>query len=194
MENRIEIAIVKSGISTSILALKEKYTELQRYVSIMNQVHLVNVSGDKGFQKEFNYFYKVRRNESWREKFYGLFEKCKGIQDLTFEYVIRTLYAESGNIEASFSSKLLATINANMPIWDSIVLRRLDLTPCQSANKEERLADAVEIYQEIIRCYRDFLTSPQGKMCINSFDKAFPEFASFSAVKKIDFLLWGGGM
>ena len=88
-------------------------------------------------------------------------EKCKGIQELTFEYVIRTLYAETGNIEASFSSKLLATINADMPIWDSIVLGRLDLIPCQSTNKEERLANAVEIYQEITRCYRDFLTSPR---------------------------------
>ena len=36
-------------------------------------------------------------------------------------------YKEIGNIEASFSSKMIATIDPNMPIWDRYVMQNLCL-------------------------------------------------------------------
>ena len=45
------------------------------------------------------------------------FIKTGGLAD-----VIGSLYVEAGNVEASFSSKMIATIDPEKPIWDQYVL------------------------------------------------------------------------
>ena len=44
-----------------------------------------------------------------------------------FHLIRGTMYEATGNIEASFSSKMLATINTDMPIWDCYVVQNLCL-------------------------------------------------------------------
>ena len=78
-----------------------------------------DVSADRDFQTAFNGFYQVRRNEEWRKLFYALFEEVKG-REPSYEYILRALYEATGNIGASFSSKMLATINADIPCWSSV--------------------------------------------------------------------------
>ena len=46
---------------------------LDYYARIMNSVNATNVATDRGFQKTFNAFYLVRRNETWRNIYYDLF-------------------------------------------------------------------------------------------------------------------------
>jgi hypothetical protein len=41
----------------------------------------------------------------------------------SFEKTITYIYEELDRFEASFSSKLVATLNPAMPIWDSVVLK-----------------------------------------------------------------------
>lgn len=70
--------------------------------------------------------------------YYSLFVSAKK-NDVTFEYIIRELYRLTGNVEASFSSKMLATIDASKPVWDKYVLQNLGLeltgkTPKGSGN------------------------------------------------------------
>ena len=47
---------------------------LDKYRYIMEQVSITNVAVDTDFQRTFNGFYVVRRNESWR-KSYGFYKK-----------------------------------------------------------------------------------------------------------------------
>ena len=82
---------------------------LDKYQYIMDQVKKTDVSSDADFQRTFNGFYIVRRNEEWRKVYYGLFEQVKTGAP-TFESIITYLYDCTGNIEPSFSSKMLATI------------------------------------------------------------------------------------
>ena len=44
---------------------------LDKYQYIMIKVREINVSSDAEFQKTFNGFYIVRRNETWRKTYYG---------------------------------------------------------------------------------------------------------------------------
>lgn len=92
-----------------------KSMEFDKYKQIMEMVQKTDVSSDSGFRSTFNAFYRMRRNAEWKKVYYDLFEIAKG-SNLSFEYIIRTMYEVTGNIEASFSSKILATINADMPI------------------------------------------------------------------------------
>ena len=115
------------------------------------------------------------------------------METVTFEYILRELYARTGRIEASFSSKMLAALDTNRPIWDSIVLGKLNMKPKAYKDKERRLQEAVEIYHSIELWYQELLQSPNAPEILAAFDAAFPEYSRFSAVKKVDFLLWGSG-
>ena len=159
-----------------------------KYKQIMEKVRKTNVSSDSDFQRTYNSFYRVRRNAEWREAYYGLFEKAKCISP-SFEFIIRAMYDATGNIEASFSSKMLATINVDMPIWDRYVVQNLCLT-MKGRTKEDQLNCAINLYDQMIRWYTEFLQTKNGKDCIAEFDRTLPGYIWMSDVKKIDFFLW----
>ena len=159
-----------------------------KYKQIMEIVWKTDVSSDLDFQRVFNGFYRVRRNAEWRKAYYGLFENIKGSSP-SFESIIRTMYEATGNIEASFSSKMLATINADMPIWDRYVVQNLCLD-MKGRTKEDQLKCAVDLYEQMIRWYDGFLKSENGRDCIAEFDRSLPRYVWMSDVKKIDFYLW----
>ncbi len=160
----------------------------EKYKQIMVMVRKINVSKDPVFQRTFNAFYRVRRNSEWRKTYYDLFEKAKGSSP-SFEFIIRTMYEATGNIEASFSSKMLATINADMPIWDRYVVQNLCLH-MKGRSKEDQLNCAIDLYDQMIRWYDGFLQTENGRDCIREFDRTLPGYAWMSDVKKIDFYLW----
>lgn len=159
-----------------------------KYKQIMEMVRKTDVSSDSDFQRTFNAFYRVRRNAEWRKAYYNLFEESKE-RNPSFEDIIRTMYEATGNIEASFSSKMLATINADMPIWDRYVVQNLCLD-LKGKTKEAQLDCAVGLYKQMVGWYRRFLETENGKDCIAEFDKTLPGYTWMSDVKKIDFYLW----
>lgn len=193
MKPEIGTAVMGTDIRASIKFLKSRYTELEQYTNIMEKVRAVDVSADTDFQRGFNYFYKIRRNDEWRTSFYELFEECKSLEQVSFEHILRSLYEKTGQIEPSFSSKLLSTLNPDMPIWDSIVLPKLGLKPSAAERDDRRLDSTVKIYQDMVSWYQKFLQTPQAQNFIDAWDIAFPELASITAVKKVDFILWGSG-
>ena len=50
---------------------------LDKYQYIMEQVGKTDISQDSDFQRTFNGFYVVRRNEAWRKVYYEYFERVK---------------------------------------------------------------------------------------------------------------------
>lgn len=159
-----------------------------KYKQIMETVRKTNVSTDLDFQRAFNAFYRVRRNTEWRKIYYDLFETSKDSTP-SFESIIKTLYEATGNIEASFSSKMLATINSEMPIWDRYVVQNLCLE-MRGKTKEDQLKCAVDLYNKMISWYEGFLQTENGRDCIAEFDRILPGYVWMSDVKKIDFYLW----
>ena len=180
-------------LDASIANLERRRKDLERYSYIMNSFRRTDVSQDEAFQKTFTHFYRVRRNSEWRQVYYRLFEDSKQNTNISFEAILRAIYACTGRIEASFSSKMLATLNPEMPIWDSIVLSKLGMKPKQNLTKEERLSQSVQIYNAIIAWYANFKQTPEARRFAEAFDRAFPEYRGFSELKKIDFLIWSSG-
>ena len=161
---------------------------LDRYQYIMEQVNRTNVSTDLDFQRAFNGFYRVRRNESWRTSYYKYFERIKN-DSPTFESIVTHLYKCTGNIEPSFSSKMLASIFPEKPIWDRYVIQNLNMH-LTGSTKEEKLKNAIIIYNDIENWYTEFLDSEKGKECIREFDRMLPDYKGISSTKKIDTILW----
>jgi hypothetical protein len=86
----------------------------------------VAVSASREFQKSFNGFYCIRRNTEWQAHFYGIMERCK-TETMDFDKVLRLVHEATGNIEASFCSKLIATRYPDRPVIDRFVLENLGM-------------------------------------------------------------------
>lgn len=180
-------------LDVSIQNLIHRKKELENYDYIIHQVMQTDVSSDVDFQRKFKYIYKIRRNAEWRNAYYDFFEENKNNSVINFEFILRNLFDLTGRIEASFASKMLAAIKPEMPIWDSIVLSKLQIKPSQNPDKQKRLNETVEIYSWIHSLYSSFIQTSEASKFIQAFDEAFPEYTGFSIVKKIDFIIWGSG-
>lgn len=163
---------------------------LRDYEFIMERAYQTNVNLDRDFQKRFNAFYRVRKDETWRKEYYCLFESEKNDPTVSFDYIIDELFDRTGYVEPSFSSKMLATIDSSKPIWDSRVIKCLGVKVDSSLNKEARLELIKIRYKEIDEWYKKYLGTAEAKKNIAFFDKTFPEYSAISNIKKLDYLLW----
>lgn len=107
----------------------------------------------------------------------------------TFDRIITEMYERTGNVEPSFSSKLVATLNTDMPVWDKYVLRNLNKKLIGTCDKA-RIMNAISIYDDIIEWYNDFLSTEEAQLWIKHFDVALSEYIHLAATKKIDLILW----
>ena len=165
-----------------------RFLALDKYNYIMENIYKCDISKDGEFQKVFNAFYRVRRDEKWRKVFYTYFESIKDKKNITFEEIVSYMYKKTGNIEASFCSKLLSTLNPNMPIWDQSVLANLDLD-VKEKTKVEKLKDTIAVYNKIIEIENNKLKQKDIQQAIKDFKEHFPEY-NLSDIKILDYILW----
>lgn len=182
MDRIIGLNIKKMFLDTN------KKRAFQKYEQIVKNFKNTNVATDKIFQKKFNGFYRVRRNVEWQKVYYAIMERGK-TQTLSFERVLYELYNATGRVEASFASKLIHTLNNDMPIWDKFVLQNLGLK-MPVCKGEKKIQKSIFLYQKIVNWYEQVLTTIEINQKITEFDGIFPEYKWFSETKKIDFLLW----
>ncbi|WML23816.1 hypothetical protein [Neobacillus sp. OS1-33] len=106
----------------------------------------------------------------------------------SFEKTFRYIYEELERVEASFSSKLVATINPDLPIWDTVVLKNLDKKP-PAYYKKNRLEETILLYEDIKNEYKKILAEETGKLIIQLFDQEYPN-SGITNIKKADFVFW----
>lgn len=165
-----------------------RFLALDKYMYIKNKIYKCDISKDIEFQTAFNSFYKIRRDKKWRDIFFNYFEKIKNDKNVKFEEILEYLYKETGNIEASFSSKMLATINSNMPIWDQYVLKNLNMKVL-GKNKQEKLDDTINTYYKIIKIENQKLEQQDIIQAIKEFKQEFKEY-ELTDIKILDYILW----
>lgn len=170
-------------------ALKRRHSDLDRYAYTIRSLRSLNVMQDQEYQRTFNGLYMVRRNALWRSKFYALLESCKTDREPKFMMVLNILYRETGRIEASFASKLIATINPGLPVYDSIVRINLGL-PQRSNRGSERLELLATDYANIQAHSVEQTHKPKFQELRAAFDDKFPEFRDFSDTKILDLMIW----
>ncbi len=178
-------------IKTDILIEKAAIQafNINKYMYIMDNMLSMNISENEEFMTCYDNFYRIRRNSEWREIYFKYFEEQKYNKEICFSDIIIYLFEKTGNIEPSFSSKMLATINDNMPIWDQYVLKNLGFV-LKGKNSRERLNNTIVLYDEIVKWYQNYLHTENCKECIEIFDKLLPSYTKITDTKKIDFLLW----
>ena len=159
-----------------------------KYDFLMKRFPLVDVSKDEVFQKKFTGFYRIRRNkETFLKKYYMYMESLKG-KEVSFVDIIKKINTFKGSIEPSFSSKMLATLDPNMPVWDQYVLSNANIKA--PAYYNVTIDRCVQTYQKVTVFYDSLLKGADAKEMISLFDSKLPEYKHFTLIKKIDLMLW----
>ena len=168
-------------------ALAKVEKGLGDYRWLQARIGEVDVSKDAAFQRKFNAFYRVRRDEKWRKAFYRLLQNGKA-EGITFAAALQKLRRATGRIEASFASKLVATLDPSMPVIDKFVLKNLGLRlPKHSASDRER--KMVAVYERLCATYCQLVASEVGRRICEKFCALYGE-VGIKEVKMIDLVLW----
>lgn len=169
--------------------LLRRHADLSRYAYTIRSLRSLNVAENSEYQRTFNGLYMVRRNAFWRTKFYEVMEKLKVQSEPNFEAVLTELWEATGRAEASFASKLIATINPSLPVYDSIVRLHLGI-PQRSASDRHRMALLSSDYAKIQAHSFEETRNPKFRVLREMFNTAFPEFKDFSDTKVLDLMIW----
>ena len=159
-----------------------QYLWLQKKIAGQGTFHQ-----DAEFRRKYNHFYRVRRGSAWQYEYYGLMARAKKEQ-LQFHTVLDLLRQATNRYEASFASKLIATINPSAVVIDSIVLKNLGLRLPYAAARD-RVAQICKLHQELTLLFRVFLETEAGKYLVAQFKERYPS-ANITEVKMLDLVLW----
>jgi hypothetical protein len=161
---------------------------LRKYQWLQAELHRRDVSRDHAYQARFNGFYRVRRNPAWQRAFYGLLEQGKSSQ-ASLLGVLLALHAATGRVEASFASKLVATIDPGQPVIDSVVLRNLGFRLPSVAEVASRIEGIVALRDRMAGAFSKYLETANGRYLAKRFKELYPE-AQVTEVKMLDLVLW----
>lgn len=173
-------------------ALPKVSEGLARYLRIQAAIsNDPKVAMGRDFQRTFNGFYKVRRNQAWQKIYYGLLAaelgKLKKAQS-SFAEILAHFHKRTSRVEASFASKLVATVDPDQPVLDKIVLSNIGCH-LPYPGRKNRLETIVLLHRKIAECYRAYLKTSDGKYLVANFKKWYPK-ADITDVKMLDFVLW----
>lgn len=163
----------------------QKYLHLQTLIQSGPAFH-----EDPAFRKEYNTFYKLRRDSNWQQAFYQAMADTEA-QQLPFKAVLTQLHTATGLYEASFASKLYATLNPTAPIIDSVALSFLEIQLPLAAEKNHytRINGIDRVHQDLTARYADFLQTPVGKYLVSAFRRIYPDATAMPREKMLDMVL-----
>ena len=168
-------------------ALTKVEAGLNSYCWIQDNLGRCDVSTDRGFQRRYTGFYRIRRDETWLNVYYEMMEEAKK-RGISFPEALDRLQEQTGAIEASFASKLVATLDPNKPVIDKHVLENFGLRlPYHYV--ADRKTQTIHVYIKLCEEYERLMASPLGKRMCSKFAEKYPQ-AYVTDVKKIDLILW----
>jgi hypothetical protein len=119
-----------------------------------------------------------------------LLKKASNEDVLDCHFILRKLQLIGNKKELSFTSKVLATVDPKLPIWDSKVRKRVnEIGGLNLKQSYSSIEDCVEAYNSMVKWYRKFMKTPKAKAMVKKFDAHFPD-EKITSIKKVDFMLW----
>lgn len=146
------------------------------------------------FQRQFRAFYRVRRNAAWQRVFFEFMQQHRRSAP-DFRQSLLALADQTHRCEASFASKLAATLNPDLPVLDALVLAVMlahlpgEWTLLRTGTLDRRLARAVEVHDCLTDAVRRIIATDAGTELLKLFDRQYAQHA-FTNTKKLDLMLW----
>ncbi|GAB3745665.1 hypothetical protein [Spirosoma pomorum] len=166
---------------------------VERYRQTIDGLVSCNVATDQAYRRNFIRFYQMRlpRAKAY-DDYFDILERLKGQQDIdtteVLAVVLEELQIKTGRIESSFASKLIATLNPNLPVVDSIVLSNMGIR-LPAYNASARKEKVIAIYRELTTRLNQMIQDKRFIGLKTRFVLAYPDY-SFTDLKILDLLIW----
>ncbi len=193
-------------------SLKSRVDGIKTYEKLMKRIDKIKEGKDEideDFKKDYRNFYKMNIAKSLKEEFYNKYfgymkEQIKN-DSLEFGIILKEFYKDFPNrVEASFSSKLLATINPDKPVWDKNVLNNLrdlgysdiiKIPKSRNDDKNKQIDETIDMYNKLEHILNtEYLETDEGKRYIEIFNDTLEKYgidvSYIKTIKKIDLILW----
>ena len=175
-----------------IRSIDDRRRGLKKYVYLLERLRKTDVSSDIEYQSVFELFYVVRlRDGAWMDAYFKILEREKHNEAVCFESVLREMRCLTGRVEASFSSKIVATIDPDQPVWDRWALQNLNLNKVYGRSSDRKYVDrCVDRYAEICKAPKAIVQQgARFRKWSAMLDRHCKEYKGFTEVKKLDLLL-----
>lgn len=194
-------------------ALKDRAKGISTYIELMKAIEKDELTNE--FKEKFKKFYGMKRckfSDEFYNKYFEYLDKYRkknnpNYKKIEFSEVIHDIWKTktSNRVEASFSSKLLASINNEKPVWDSNVFSWMKMTrPASIKDKNKQIEKTISKYKDLEdEIYAEFFDTnkiDKADKCIHIFDETFYEMFKeksdlkyITPMKKIDLILWSLG-
>lgn len=97
------------------------------------------------------------------------------------------MHERTGRIEASFSSKLVATLDPDKPVIDAFVLKFFGLR-LPYPYQDDRIGKTIDVYERVSAGIDAIVRSDAMPLVRAAFAERYP-YATLSDVKMVDFVL-----
>ncbi|SCW29935.1 hypothetical protein SAMN02910456_00374 [Ruminococcaceae bacterium YRB3002] len=189
-------------IANAFIEIKETET-LPKYRWIMNKAKEPFSFTDYGFRSAYcDYYTIVFRKRDWVNHYFKLFAdayesyktKPVDVNNLLVQFAQED---RNHKVELSFISKMAATIDPEVPIYDVSIGSLLGLSTSSSSDYNVRIGVAERVYDQVKDFYGEILNNESEyykiyiQRALNEFYTVFPEYKDITPVKVIDFVIWG---
>jgi hypothetical protein len=176
-------------------------SSLESYKFIQQEFNKSDVSLNEKFQTRYMIFYKLYGaglTKEFREEYFEIMQEKKNkefldqndIKDIIFRlYEVKS--AKGFNcIYFSFTTKLIHTLNNNLPIYDSRIRDFFGFrVPYLYLGRDVRVNEYLKQYEIINDVYGNIIKNSLLEELIEEFKKVFLGF-KISDVKILDFMIW----
>lgn len=172
--------------------LSARSRRLSVYALLQSELARIDVAKDDAYQSRFRGYYTLRfRPAAWNDAYFKLLQHEKANQELSFEHALNRLLSETECVEASFASKLLATVRPEMPVYDRHVRENLFLrAPGSHIPARERVEIFFRVYAALTETVAWAIRAKEFEALQKGFDDRLPAYCDFTNVKKLDLLAW----
>jgi len=177
------------------LKIKSRIKDLERYFFIEKEYKKGNIKDNLKFQKTYRKFYVMRflTQRFLKEYFIILSNKETNLRKILNRLYEIPIGKGIKAIHFSFTTKLLHTVNNNLPIYDSLVGKFFDLK-VSGSSKKDKINSRVEVYDKLRKYYKDLLNNKRIKKIILTFRRKFNcNKGKISDTKILDFIIWAKG-
>lgn len=178
--------------------LNNRLNDVNRYFHITS-VFTQNkpISGNEEFKETYKTFYVMRSaglSQAHFDKYFELLDRRENnLETILNElYEIKTL-KQLNSMQFSFATKLLHTLDNNLPIYDNQVKKTLELPDPYNVQDSpyKKTKKLLAYYANLKMIYRQLLAEAPIKKLIDDIRKKFGWTANqINDVKILDFVLW----
>ena len=162
---------------------------VEQYAWLMDALHGRDISEDRHFRRAWLNHFKLRdKDREFCRYCCRWLEEHKG-RRVSFEQALLDLYRRFGVLDPASASKLAATIDPSLPVWDTQILGSLGIRPWALEKSARRIEQTLDAYDKLTLWYSRYLASRDGRMAVQVFEEIYPE-TGFHPMKKADFTIW----